>query len=238
MGPELGIPDEAPPLAVDIDGTLTDETRAVDPRVLPVLRRWPAPVIVATGKAFPYPVALCEFLGLSQRVIAENGGVVLASRNGPIHVLGDQAAAAAVADALRDRGYDPGWGEADLVNRWRETELAIRRTVPRDIVDELAADRGLTVIDSGFAYHVTAPDVDKGRGLGLIARSLNRDPGTFVAIGDSENDAPTFEVVGQAVAVGNADGPARAAADYVTEAEYADGFLEGVDWLLDAGGTV
>lgn len=234
---EADVPDEAPPLVVDVDGTLTDETRAVDPRVVPVLRRWPAPVVLATGKALPYPVAFCEFLGIEKRVIAENGGVVLASRDGPITFEGDPEAARAVAADLAERGYDLGWGEADLVNRWRETELAVSHAVPEDVVTEVAAARGLVVVDSGFAYHVTAPDVDKGRGLRILARSLDRDPGTFVAIGDSENDAPTFEVVDRAVAVGNADDRAKAAADHVTDATYADGFLAAVDWLVGDGET-
>ena len=68
-----------PPLVVDVDGTMTrpDEAGlAVDPRAMAALRRWDAPVVVATGKAFPYPVALCEFAGVPVRVVAENGGVV------------------------------------------------------------------------------------------------------------------------------------------------------------------
>jgi len=66
---------EDPPLAVDIDGTLTREDRSVDSRVLDVLREWDAPVVVATGKALPYPVALCQFVGVEECVVAENGGV-------------------------------------------------------------------------------------------------------------------------------------------------------------------
>ena len=65
-----------PPLAVDIDGTLTRPDTSIDPRVINPLRDWDDPVVVATGKAFPYPVALCAFLGVPANVVAENGGVV------------------------------------------------------------------------------------------------------------------------------------------------------------------
>lgn len=229
----MDVPEVAPPLAVDVDGTLTDETRAVDPRVVPVLRQWPATVAVATGKAFPYPVALCEFIGIEMRVIAENGGVVLAGRDGPLEFLGDAAGTRRFTEALADAGHDLGWGEIDLVNRWRETEVAVSRDVPRGVVDEAAEANGLSVVDSGFAYHVTSPDVDKGRGLVVLAEALGLDAGDFVAVGDSENDAPTFEAVGRAVAVGNADDRAKAAADYVTDADYGDGFLEAVEWLVE-----
>jgi len=53
-----------PPLALDIDGTLTTRSDQIDPRVFEVLPAWEAPIVVATGKSFPYPVALCHFLGI------------------------------------------------------------------------------------------------------------------------------------------------------------------------------
>jgi phosphoglycolate phosphatase (TIGR01487 family) len=225
------VPDEAPPLAVDIDGTLTDDRRTVDPRVLPVLQDWPAPTVIATGKAFPYPVALCEFLGLDQLVIAENGGVALAGREGPLHVEGEPATARAVAEGLADRGYGLGWGEADLVNRWRETELAVNRDVPKGVLEGLADEHGLVVIDTGFAYHVTSPDVSKGLALVTLADSLDLRPEAFAAVGDSENDVSLFEAAGRSVAVANADAAAKASADHVTDAGHADGFLAAVAWL-------
>lgn len=229
------VPENASPLAVDIDGTLTDERRTIDPRAMAALQDWPAPVAVATGKSFPYPVALCEFFGLEQLVIAENGGVVLAGRAGPVHVEGEADAAWAAAEELAADGYDLGWGEADLVNRWRETEVAVSLDVPKAPVEAAAAAHGLIVLDTGFAYHVTSPEVSKGRGLERLAAALDRDARDFVAVGDSENDAPMFERVDRAVAVANADESAKATADHVTDAANADGFLEAVAWLVDEG---
>ncbi|WP_302081155.1 phosphoglycolate phosphatase [Salinibaculum rarum] len=222
------VPDDAPPLAVDIDGTLTDDQRALDPRVIPVLRAWPAPVVVATGKSMPYPVALCEFLAIDQLVVAENGGVVVAGRD-TVRIEGDREGANAVAAAYRDAGYGLGWGEADLVNRWRETELAVAREMPLEPLVEIASEHGLDVVDTGYAYHVKSPSVDKGSGLDVVAAELNLRSEAFLAVGDSENDVPTFEVAGRSVAVANADDLALAAADHVTAASFADGFLEAVE---------
>jgi len=223
-----------PPLAVDIDGTLTGPNRGLDPRVIPALREWDAPLVFATGKSFAYPVALCEFLALSPTVIAENGGVVYVDATDEITYAGDPEAAAAVAEAYRDAGYDLGWGAVDFVNRWRETELAVSRESPLEPLEAIAADHGLEVVDTGFAYHVKPPDVSKGQGLELVADELGLDPATFVAIGDSENDVSTFEVAGRAIAVANADDAALAAADEVTDEGYGDGFLEAVEGLRDA----
>ena len=228
--------DPAPPLAVDIDGTLTDENSAVDPRVLDALRAWPAPVVLATGKALPYPVALCQFVGVPTRVIAENGGVVCfdTPEIEELVIVGDRAGAERVAERYREAGHDLGWGDLDLTNRWRETELAVNRDSPLEPLRELADDEGLRVFDTGFAYHVTSPDVDKGSGLGTAADRLDYGPEAFVAIGDSENDAATFRVAGESYAVANADETAKREADFVMESEYAEGFLEALEGIGSA----
>ncbi|MFB6120170.1 MAG: HAD hydrolase family protein [Halobacteriaceae archaeon] len=219
----------APPLVLDIDGTLSRPDRSIEPRVLDVLGHWEAPVVVATGKATPYPIALCQFSGLPPRAIAETGGVAVTEAG--FHYLGDPAAAEAVAAAFRERGFDPGWGDVDLVNRWRETELAVSREAPLDELRELAAEEGLDVVDTGFAYHVKDAEVSKGSALKQVAADLDRDPAEFVAVGDSANDVSTFEVVDRSFAVANADDAAKEAADVVTDGRHADGFLEAIaEW--------
>ncbi len=216
----------APPLVVDIDGTLSRADRSIDARVFDPLREWPAPVVVATGKAMPYPVALCTYVGIDRAVVAENGGVVVVGDD--VRLVGDREAADAVARDLRERGHDLGWGPTDLVNRWRETEIAVSRELPLDVVEAVAADHGLEVVDSQFAYHVKSPAVDKGAGLVAAAEVLGLSPGDFVAVGDSANDVETFERAGRSYAVANAADAARAAADVVTDGAYAEGFLEAI----------
>lgn len=226
------LPASLPPLVTDIDGTLTDDDRALDPRVVPVCRKWPAPLVLATGKSMPYAVALSEFLGIEPLVIAENGGVVLVGRTETLQILGDPDSVQAVLAAYREQGHETGWGRADLVNRWRETELAVSRESPLEPLSDLATSHGLMVVDSGYAYHVKSPDITKMTGLKTVATDLGIDPGRFAAVGDSANDAPLFADVGHAVAVANADDTAKAGADHVTDAGFADGFLETVERLV------
>jgi phosphoglycolate phosphatase (TIGR01487 family) len=225
---------ETPPLVVDIDGTMTDDERTIDPRVLPVLREWSAPVIVATGKALPYPVALCQFAGLPTRAIAENGGVTAIADTDTIAYLGDREAAQAVVEEYQAAGCDLGWRETDFVNRWRETEIAVAREQPLEPLETIAAEHGLEVVDTGYAYHVKDPEMSKGSALRTAAAELGIEPADFLAVGDSTNDVSTFEVAGEAVAVANADDAALAAADRVTDASYADGFLEAVEDYTDS----
>ena len=118
-----------------------------------------------------------------------------------------------------------------MVNRWRETEVAVSRESPLAPLERIAADHGLEVVDTGFAYHVKSAEVSKGRALSSIAERLGRETDEFVAVGDSVNDASTFEVAGRSFAVGNADDVARAAADVVVEERYAEGFLAVVERL-------
>lgn len=227
------LPDTLGPLAVDIDGTLTNEERALDPRVLPVLRAWPSTLVIATGKSLPYPVALCEFLGIEPYVVAENGGVVITGRTTDVQLQGDREAAVAVVDEYTSRGYSLGWGEIDLVNRWRETELAVSRESPLEPLEEIAAKHGLTVVDTGYAYHVHSPHVDKGVGLTALAEKSGIDTEEFVFVGDSDNDVPGFRAAGTGIAVANAAADAKEAAEHVTDASYGDGFLEAVEWIVD-----
>ncbi|MFB6113709.1 MAG: phosphoglycolate phosphatase [Halodesulfurarchaeum sp.] len=216
-----------PPLAVDIDGTLSRPDRTIDPRIFDALSAWGAQVVIATGKAFPYPVALAEFVGIEKNVIAENGGVSLAADT--LEFLGDRTAADAVISEYRDAGYELGYGSVDLANYWRETEVAVSRDSPLGPLEEIAERHGLEVVDTEYAYHVKSPDVDKGRALESVANALDFEASQFVAIGDSENDVELFETAGTAFAVGNAVDGAKRSADHVMEGTYADGFLEALN---------
>ncbi|MDZ5812039.1 HAD-IIB family hydrolase [Halorubrum sp. AD140] len=223
-----------PPLALDIDGTLTTPSGRVDPRVFELLPDWEAPVVFATGKAFPYPVALAHFLGRPETVVAENGGVAYV--DGETLVLGDPDAPRAVVEAFKARGGEVGWGVGDTVNRWRETEVALSLDADEALLREVAAAAGdVEVVDTGYAYHVKSTDVSKGTALERVAAALGVAPAEFVAIGDSENDASTFAVAGESYAVANADATAREAADGVLDGAYMDGTARVLAELRERG---
>ncbi|WP_128226492.1 HAD-IIB family hydrolase [Halobacteriaceae archaeon SHR40] len=215
----------APPLFLDMDGTLTrpDDPDALDPRVFHELPYWKGPIVFATGNQFPYPVALCDFLGLPRRVIAENGGVVHV--DGETSYDGDRDGAQSVIDEFRERGGSIGWDESPM-NRWRETEIVVELSADGDLLREVASTYEMEVYDTGYAYHVKAPWVEKGRGLELVCEDLDIDPEDAVAVGDSVNDVSMFETAGRSFAVANADDSAIAAADFVTEGSHMNGTME------------
>ena len=95
----------------------------------------------------------------------------------------------------------------------------------------MAAEFDLEVFDTGYAYHLKTPGVEKGVGLRAVADTLGLDPESFVAVGDSVNDVSMFEVASRSFAVANADDDARAAADTVIEASHFDGTASVLDAL-------
>ncbi|KAA9396069.1 phosphoglycolate phosphatase [Haloarcula sp. CBA1130] len=218
-----------PPVAIDIDGTMTTPDGGIDPQLFQALQDWPEPVVVATGKAFPYPVALCEFLGLPTRVVAENGGV--ACTEDSLAILGNGEAARNAVSEFESEGHDIQRGENDLHNRWRETEVSVATSVAFSTLSEFAEKHGQTVVDTGYSYHVKSPELSKADGLAYVAEELGRKPDDFVAVGDSENDTEMFRACKHSFAVSNADAAAEAAADEVTDASFAAGTTEALETL-------
>jgi hypothetical protein len=216
----------AAPVAIDIDGTMTrsDGIDAIDPRLFEMIPTWDAPVVIATGWAFPYPVALCYYLGIDELVVAENGGVVYADDRTVIE--GDREGARSVLEEFENRGGTTEPGVDSVENRWRETELIVQYSADGELLSQVASEFGMEVYDTGYAYQVTSPAVDKGKGLEVIADMLQIDVEDFIAIGDSENDVSMLSVAGHSFAVNNADERAKAAADTITEGRHMDGLVE------------
>lgn len=212
------------PIAIDIDGTLTRGDGSLDPRSLEALYNLDNLAIIVTGKVFPNAEVLCRFAGIEQRIVAENGGIVFVDENLEITVDGKKAKR--VAEEYKERGYKLGWGKHDLPNRWRETEIVVNRTSPLDPLKEIAEKYNMQVVDTGYAYHVKSPNVDKASGIKKVADILDLNIKDFVAIGDSESDIPAFKIVGTSYAVANASEEVKKIADKTMSESYADGFLE------------
>jgi HAD superfamily hydrolase (TIGR01484 family) len=222
---------DMPPLVLDIDGTLTDAAGRLDPRVPRRLQDWNSPVILATGKAFPYPVSLCHFMGIKQNVIAENGGVVLADQK--VKYEGDRKRVTTAIEEFEQRGGTLGWGSFDDVNKWRETEIAVSLSADESLLRDVASAFDLEVVDTGFAYHIKSPEVSKGNAVETVSTILDIDLDSTVAIGDSENDVSTFAVTGTSYAVHNADQAATEAADN----QLTDSYFDGTASVLDKYST-
>jgi phosphoglycolate phosphatase (TIGR01487 family) len=220
-------------LAVDIDGTLTDEKRHICIEAIQAIREARDngyPVILASGHILPIIFGLQGFLGLKGNpIVAENGGVVLHNRK--ITRLASNEL------ALKAYQYISQRMEVSLLwsDIWRETEVGIDKKAN---IDELKrhlwkfdTDGELKVESTGFAHHIFDCRMNKFEGLKVAAGMIGVDVADFGAVGDSENDVQMLKGCGVGVALANAQDIAKDAADHVTKESYGSGFQEALQYL-------
>ena len=111
----------------------------------------------------------------------------------------------------------------------RVSEICFYKNMDSEPLKELLQDFDVEVYDSGFALHLTDPDVDKGTGLAELAKLLDYNIENMMCIGDSENDIDFLHAAGFKVAVANACDELKEIADYVCENKYGDGVAEAID---------
>ncbi len=80
-----------------------------------------------------------------------------------------------------------------------------------------------------FYVDVTAPDLDKGRVVDALARSLGIRRNEIAVLGDMDNDVPMFRQAGLAIAMGNASPAVQQAAHCITASNLEDGFAQAIE---------
>lgn len=92
---------------------------------------------------------------------------------------------------------------------------------------------GLTVVQTAAFYLEIIPKtVGKGAALLKVCEKLHIDPAQTIAFGDSENDISILRAAGQGVAMGNAAGNVKAAANFITLSNNEDGIAKALERLL------
>ena len=210
---------------VDIDGTLTDKKRAINCRAVEALRKLKIPVVLATGNISCFARAVAKIIGVSDIVIAENGGVVRFSYDGEDTILGNKSKCLRALEILKKH-----FKVELLDNEYRKAEVCLRRNFPIEEARKILP-KDVRIVDTGFAYHIIDANVSKGRALKFIADKLGLSVEDFVAIGDSENDVEMLEVVGFGIAVANAHEKLKEVADLVTSKPNGDGVVEALEFL-------
>ena len=214
-------------VAVDIDGTLTDDDRTLHPGIIKALRDIEdsgIPVILATGNVRPVAYALHRLLRLSGPMVCENGGVIWNPHDGFLKVMHDGNRARMAAEWLSKEieGLDSRGIES---NAWRESEWCLRvGEDDEEIRGKLANSqwKDMVVVRTGFAIHVNEPGLNKGEGLKLACRNLGIPISEVLAVGDAPNDIPMFEVAGCSIAVGGSYPETIAAATFSSKYRRAE----------------
>lgn len=225
---ERPAPGKVKALAVDVDGTLADDSRRVHLEAVSALRRVNdsgIPVMLASGNVLPIAYALSNYLGLTGPIIAENGGIV--SYQQKIWILGDPEAPKKAYDHLRTK-MD---AERLFTDRWRETEIGLKRDVSLERVREILNGWDVEVQTTGWAVHIMHKGMNKFVGVQKGCELLGISVKDVAAIGDSDNDEMMINECGWGVAVGNAFDGTRRVASFVTKSSDGAGVIEGLEWL-------
>lgn len=218
-------------VVTDVDGTLTDADRRLDPeavKLVGVLERRGIPVALATGNVLPIALALYRALGLSGPIVAENGGILYhrdVRRGEVVERLTHRAVALAAFRRLRAAGLPV---RRLFTDRWRECEVGLEPNVSVAAIRRVLGDQGVEVESTGYALHL----IERGGGkLPALTRGLayhGLTPAEAVILGDGDNDVAMLRAAGFGVSFASASYRARRAARYVTHAEFATGFVEGL----------
>lgn len=272
-------------IALDIDGTLTDDRKAVTPKTKAALLRAQEEgirLILASGRPAQGLRRIADELGLP----AHNG--LLVSFNGA------RVTDAATGETLFDRPMDPGvacelidhlrrfdtivWANeddalliedayrCDILHRGEKVnivkyerdacDLVIREV--RDLKEAFAAPTDKVLVagtdtylkahwremyapfegrlsgmfTADFYFEFMAPGIDKANALAGSLPGLGIEAPDVVAFGDGQNDARMLAWAGCGVAMGNAAGEAKAAADMVTLDNNSDGIAAALEKIL------
>ncbi len=216
-------------VAFDIDGTLTDMERRLDPLSVEAVARLEVPVILATGNVHCFTRTTSVLLGISSVSLSENGGVI-AYGDGQMEVLADISLC---EEAYRKLGEVFDLDRMD--SRYRMTDIVLDRNFDVGRAVSILEEERLAVdlVDSKFAVHIKDRTVDKGTALLKIMDHLRLRPDEVAAVGDSVSDLPMFQVTGFGAAVANASSRLKEAADYVAKEEFGKGAYEIVEYMIE-----
>jgi hydroxymethylpyrimidine pyrophosphatase-like HAD family hydrolase len=212
-------------LATDYDGTIAHEG-AVDESTIAALERVKAAgmrLLLVTGRELGDLANVFAHTRVFDRIVAENGAVLLDPANQHARVLG-AAPPGPLLEALQTAGVPISVGQS-IIATGRSYEREVLSVIQKIGVDWRA-------IFNKDSVMVLPPGVDKATGLAEALRELNVPARLTVAVGDAENDEDFLSASGLGVAVSNALPSLKSVADIVTAGACGAGVAELVAHLL------
>lgn len=225
-------------IAVDIDGTITDDKRKICISAIEALRKAEEkgiPTIIVTGNVVNYAYATEVLIGCSGGLVAENGGVVFkeGENNNAVETLVERDFVTSAEKHLKEKLGEKFEKHASHDNLYRLTETVFYKTINRQEIENALKDfeylNQLEIYDSGFALHITDKRVNKGTSLKYLCERNGINMKNVMAIGDSQNDEDFLKEVGYKIAVGNADEKLKQISTYTCENFYGDGVSEAIE---------
>ena len=225
-------------IAVDIDGTITDNKRQICISAIEALRKAESegiPTIIVTGNVVNYAYATEVLIGCSGGLVGENGGIVFkeGENNNAVEIMVDRDFITSAESHLKEKLGDDFDRHASHDNMYRLTETVFYKTLEKEMLEDALSDfkylDELEIYDSRFALHVTDKRVNKGTSLRYLCERNGINMENVMAIGDSQNDEDFLKETGYKIAVGNAEDKLKEISTYVCENSYGDGVAEAIE---------
>ena len=212
-------------LATDYDGTIATHG-TVDAPTLAALRRARTGglrLLLVTGREVAGLRVVFDHAHVFDRVVAENGAVLLDPATGAERLLTAPPPPALVADLRRLRV--PIHVGRSVVSTYEPHGPAVR-----DALARTGCDWHITM--NNDAVMVLPPGVTKATGLAAALADLDVPTDRCVGVGDAENDLDLLRACGLGVAVANAIPAVKSMAGWVTTADRGAGVAELIDRML------
>ncbi len=211
-------------------------------------------VVSVTGRFFAHAQPVLELLGFDGPCIFDNGATIMHARTGEIlwskwldaetvrQVASIVAPISLLTDYMPDHDvHEPADNELERVQQADQAASHVyARIMTKDVE---SVDQQLKQIKDVTYYFAPSSDgdpnhtglqvnhvkADKFHGVAALCEMLGIDSRHTLAIGDGVNDLPLFQSASVKVAMGNAVGELKAAADYTVATVDDDGFAEAMD---------
>ena len=211
-------------LATDYDGTLA-HNGCVDPPTLLALecaRASGLQLIMVTGRELADISTVFPQIALFDRVVGENGAVLLDPSTSTRRVLAPPAPTAFV-EWLRRHDVPVSVGHSILATSVSHAHEMLTAIQELRLEWHVVFNKGCVMALPG--------GVNKATGLASALAELGVTADRTVGVGDGENDGPLLETCGLAVAVANAVASVKDIADWVTIGECGAGVVELIECL-------
>lgn len=236
----------------DIDGTAVpnSEDGVPSPKLIQAVRNAQKiiPVSVATGRPWYLAKPIVEKLGITSLCVLSGGSQIIDPKAQKIvwEKLLSLEQVEKIIDICRPLNLEIYFSdETDprdlkkevvvdqkekiiwIVNLTKEQtgDLEIRLSVVLNIQTHIVPDW----IEGRFALTINHSEATKKDALKVLFEMLKVDPATVMAVGDSGNDLPLFEMAGYKVAMGNATADLKEKADYITDSVDEDGLAKVIE---------
>ncbi|WP_158801530.1 HAD-IIB family hydrolase [Acidisoma sp. L85] len=213
-------------LATDYDGTIANHG-AVTPETLDALRRFKQTgrkLILVTGREVPDLQKVFRELAIFDRVVAENGALILEPSTGRERLLAP-ALPAEFIDRLRKMNVEPLSVGRAIAATWEPHQATVL-----NVIRELGLDLQIT-FNKG-AVMILPPGISKASGLLEALVELEISAHNVTGVGDAENDHAFLQICGCAAAVANALPSVKEAADIVLIGDHGAGVSELVNEII------